>query len=102
MMAATTKMYEENEAFIDRTLNYIKERETDAYNKGFDAGYKRAEEKDIKMHEYSFDLGIRTVCRAAEWFHDTYGTEYIVYGEDSIKHLIDIYEEGSKVGRSES
>ncbi len=61
-----------------------------------------ARKNSKESYEYGVHVGIRKVELAAEWFHDTYGTEYIVYGEDSIKHLIDIYEEESKVGRNES
>ena len=44
------------------------------------------------VYQVGYKDGVNTVRDAIKWFKETNGTEYIMYGEDSFDHLLDMYE----------
>ena len=63
--------------------------------------YKRGYDDCRKTHEDDYDDGVRRgiqhVKNAVEWFHDTYGTTYILIDASSIDHLLNLFEEATCV-----
>lgn len=76
----------------------IESMEDYGYHKGFQECKQLHEQDYVKGHDDGFNIGIKYVKNAIEWFRNTYGTTYVLIDASSIDHLLKLFMEADNAG----